>query len=314
MTYSPAIVLISVAPSAPYPGLYARGPAVTWANDETKGVNVHTFSGLPLTRAQRIRSDLREMLRFPTAMPSSIGTVNEVSRAMKAYGWLVSPASGNPRLHAKVLSFVTFKLIVLAGSVVNSYERWVASPMLNHRRPRVALDDNHLTVQLPATITNSLAIQKALMRFYDGDEISGILFITASGYLDIARFRVWVDSLPEHEYIAGSNALANPVDGSEPMIFFSGFCHYFSRSSIRRVIAAKDFDHSVPNDESWTRWFLKKGISWHQIGIVWNTATLEIGQCPLCLDSTKFVVRCTNKESRESEASFMQQLHHEHSA
>jgi len=314
VTTAPAVVLISRAPSTPYLELFAEGPGKTWVNDTVDRVRVLTYSGRALNRFQRVRADLREMIRFPGARPEEIGTVLAQSRALKAYGRIVDAATpGNDAgLVARVSSRVSIKGLALAGALTTAYERRVRSPMLNRRKFKVQLDGTHLTVALPSSVTNALAIQQAAMRFAAQSEISGVLMTTSSSYVDLLRYRAWVDSLPAGEYIAGSNALANPTDGSTPWVLFSGFCNYFSQVSIERVTAAKDIDHSALNDVARTQWLLKHGIAWANIGIVWNTEILEQGQCPLCLDPGMFVVRCTSHGSREREQGFMQALHHRH--
>lgn len=315
MALSSIVVLVSVAPTDPYPQLFATGPLATWMQDRIEGVSVRSFSARPLTRFQRIKADLREMLRFPGAQAEAIGTVKSNSRALKLYSTAVRASTDHgdsTQPVNKALRTLNRRALLFAGLMVTKYEQAFRNPRYNRKKFRVSLEGDHYTIAIPATVANGLAIQMALLAHLSQQDIAGVLFVTSSGYVEQGRLRRWLSSTDTPPFIAGSSATGGPESSQNAETFISGFCHYFSLESMQLVTSATDFDYSIANDEAWTKWFRSHQIDWDDLGIVWNTQQLEAGECPLCADSAKFVVRCTSHGSRERERGFMQALHHTH--
>jgi hypothetical protein len=314
---APLLVLVSVAPSAPYPELFATGPQATWVRRPVPGVFVMTYSGLPVTSTRRQFVDVREMLRFPGAHPRNIGTIDNDSAAIRAYGHVVTLAAQAKDADASALvrslGTATQASLVLGHRAIALWERTVTSRRKNANTGRVSIDGFHLLSHRRTTISNSMSIQQDLFAYLAaGPPIGGVLMTTASAYVDLDRFRDWATGDGRDVFIAGANALSARADGLAPLVFLSGFCQYFSWEAIRTVAQAKDLDHSGPNDQALTRWLLDRGIGWCDPGIVWSTTDLESGRCPLCSDGSKFVVRCTSHGNREREREFMRQLDHQH--
>lgn len=316
-SYEPVLVMVSVAPFELYQNLYESGPASTWISDITPDVIVETWSGLPLTKFQRSVADVREMLRFPLASPDKVGTVDGASLAMKVYGKTVNYAVGNSVVsnskHRELTRKLVSKILTTTSQVVGFYERTMVSWWKNQRSaPLIKKEKQHLWVQTPATISNSVQIEKALLKYLvNGPKISGVLIVSSSAYVEKARLRAWVVGHLQGEVIisGGSN---EHVSGLAP--FFSGFCQYFSWEAIKVLANAKNLDHSLPNDEALTRWLVEHGLNWQSMRIGWSTTELDNGVCPMCDDEDMIVVRCTSHGSRWREAQYMRQLHHEHSS
>lgn len=311
------VILVSVAPSPPYPELFAAGPAKTWMASDVQGVTVKTYSGLPIHPVRRTFADIREMLRFPGAHPQKVGTVSAKSWPLRAYGAVASLSANAGRediaAATRFAGRVARSGLAFASRAVRA---WEGRAILNGRRrgfTRVTESGDHLTVHRTATVSNSLAIQRDLLsHLASSPPIAGVLFVTASAYVDQERFIRWAKGPGRNVFVAGSNALAARSDGEPPLVFFSGFCQYFSWDAITVISQAQDFDFGVPNDEALTKWLLKRGIRWEDPGIAWFTTELEAGRCPLCEDGTKFVVRCTSHGAREREREFMARLNHAH--
>lgn len=308
------VVLVWAAPMAPYPALLQSGPRATWMRDEVPGVSVRTLSGLPLSRVRRPVSDMREMLRYTGAQLGHLGTVDDRALLLRAYGGLASAASrtGAEEPWQRAVAHVASKSIVLASTGVRRWESEVVSRRKNRRSPRVTESAGHLTVHQPSTLSNSLAIQLAAMEHVaTGPRRPGMMFVTSSAYVDLARLRAWASANCDGVVIGGSNALSDPrLDGS---VLMSGFCQYFSWDAIRLISESADFDHGRLNDEAMTAWLVSHDLAWRDPGIVWSTDDVTAGRCPLCADPSRFVVRCTSHGSREKEAMFMARLHHAHS-
>ena len=314
---SPLLVLVSVAPSAPYPELFTTGPRDTWMKRPVPGVFVMTYSGLPVTSTRRQFVDVREMLRFPGAHPRSIGTIDNDSAAIRAYGHAATLAArandADASAPVRSLGRATQASLILAHKAIAFWERTVTSRRKNANTGRVSVDGCHLLSHRRSTISNSMSIQQDLFAYLAaGPHIAGVLMVTASAYVDLGRFRDWATGDGRDVFIAGANALSARADGLAPLVFLSGFCQYFSWEAIRTIAEAKDLNHSGPNDVALTRWLLDRGGGWRDPGIVWSTTDLESGICPLCSDGSKFVVRCTSHGNREREREFMRQLDHPH--
>lgn len=311
------LILVSVAPTPPYPELFATGPAKTWMASSVDGVVVKTYSGLPIPPLRRPFTDIREMLRFPGAHPKVVGTVSAQSLPLRAYGAAAGLSDNVHRSDASTTTRLAGRVahggLVLAGRAVDA---WEGRTILNGRRrrfTRVTESEGHLTVHRTATVSNSLAIERDLLAYLAAaPPLTGVLFVTASAFVDQERFLRWVAGPGREVFVAGSNALAARDDGEPPLVFFSGFCQYFSWRAINVLARAEDFDFSVPNDVALTQWLLKHDIGWEDPGIVWFTTELEAGRCPLCEDRAKFVVRCTRHGERARERELMALLNHAH--
>lgn len=311
----PILVLVSVAPFELYKNLYATGPSATWILDSSPNVMVGTWSGLPLSKFQRNVSDLREMLRFPLATPEKVGTVDATSSVMMAYMRVVNYAlNNNGKLHhvsSAMFRKLVAKSLTTLSRIVAFYERNIVGRWKNMRAsPAVVKDNQHLWVQSPATISNSVLIEQALLKYLSrGPKITGVLIVSASAYVEQSRLREWVRKQAPGEVVIGGG-----MNGSVPSSpqFFSGFCQYFSWEAIKIVANAKNLNHGVPNDEALTDWLNLHRINWVDPGIVWSTTELDEGACPMCSDAKVAVVRCTSHGSRWREAAYMQQLHHSH--
>lgn len=309
------LILVSVAPHEPYPHLFASGPAATWARGDTEGVHIGTYSAMPLTRVGRQLADVRELLRFPGAMPEEVGTVDASSPLVRAYGQVAEigardgavEQTGFGQLKARAAS----RGILGLGRLVSLWERSLLSPRKNSHPKRVSLRDGHLWVNRPSAISNSMAVQLDMLKYLGaGPRFRGVLFVTASAYVDVERFLSWVKLQGDGFVVAGSNALEKRGGMGRP--FLSGFAQYMSWSAVRSIAEAKDLDHSTPNDEALTKWLLAQGLSWVDPGIEWFTDGLDAGQCPICEDSSISIVRCTSHGSREKEAEYMTMLDHRH--
>ncbi len=307
------LVLVSVAPMDPYPELLRSGPQATWMQEHVEGIQIVVFSASSLGRLRRQLADLREMLRFPLALPAEVGTVDSRSKLMKAYTRLVSQTRlerDTSDSYPEFTKTLAFKGILAAAVVVQTWERHVGSYLKNRRRATVSRSGRRLIVDRPSTTRNSMAIQQDLISaLIRGPQFRGVLFVTASAYVDQRRLLAWVDKKGSESVVGGAHALAR--NGSTDA-FISGFCQYFSWDILQRIACATDFDHSLPNDGALTKWLVAHGIPWEDLGIEWFTDDLAQGVCPLCADETICVVRCTSHGSRWREAEFMRKLHHWH--
>ncbi len=311
----PILVLVSVAPFELYKNLYATGPSATWILDSTPNVIVGTWSGLPLSKFQRNVSDLREMLRFPLATPAKVGTVDVTSSVMMAYMRVVNYALHNDgKLHhgsSEIIRKLVARSLTTLSRTVAFYERNFVSRWKNMRdSPAVVKKNQHLWVQSPATISNSVLIEQALLKYLSlGPRITGVLIVSASAYVEQSRFREWVRKQAPGEVVIGGG-MNGSVPGSPQ--FFSGFCQYFSWEAIKLVANAKNLNHGVTNDEALTTWLVSQGITWVDPGIAWSPEGQSNEVCPMCEDIKISVVRCTSHGSRWREADYMKQLHHKH--
>ena len=307
-------MLVSVAPTAPYPGLLETGPRATWMRDIVPGVSVFTYSGLPLSRSRRQLSDLREMLRYTGAQLGHLGTVDASATLLRCYGRLAATAASNKRtVPNRVVAEAARKTIVAASSLASRSEAYLLSPIKDRRVSRVTETDGHLLVRRANTLSNSLSIQMAVLGYLaSAPPRVGALFVTSSAYVDLQRYQSWAGQKGRGVLVAGSNALAESAGDSAALL--SGFCQYYSTEAIHLIAGSTGFDHSKLNDEAMTIWLTSRGIGWTDPGIVWNTDELIDGRCPLCSDPTKFVVRCTSHGSRDREAEHMRSLHHPHRA
>ena len=296
------LILISVAPLAPYPHLYTVGPKRTWMAQTVPGVTVIPFSGQPLGRWRKNTADLREMLRFAGAATNQIGTVNSDARLMQAYD----------KIRSGFLGALADKFFRLSSRLITFIERYILSPIKNRRLRKVSENQLGLKVESPSTIANSLINQISVIDYLaSGPQIRGVLFLTSSAYLELARFDTW-EKLHNSGGVVfgGSNALE--ANGGLGRPFLSGFAQYFSWEAIRLLAKTSSFDHSLPNDEALTKWILKHRYSWINPGIEWSMAEEPDGECPLCAHGTVTIVRCTVHGDRDKEAKLMQRLNHIH--
>ncbi len=309
---SDILILVSVAPIPPYQELFSRGPEATWMRDQVPGVRVEVYGGEPMSSTRRQVGDLREMLRFPGAHPQEIGTVDGSAPLLKAYGRLAALADASESAPAlrKILGRAASKGILGASHLVSLWERTVSSAWKNRMPALVTRTGDRLLVHQPSTIGNSLAIQHAVIRSVaHGRKFKGALFVTSSAYVDQAGFRDWASTQGDGVVVGGTHALANR---GEPKPFLSGFCQYFSWEALQILAAARDLDHSLPNDGALTKWLLARGIEWSDPGIEWFAESMNDGRCPMCADPSINVVRCTSHGSRWREAELMRQLYHVH--
>ena len=309
------LILVSVAPQAPYPALFESGPGSTWARTVYPGVHIQTFSALAQTRVGRQLADVREMLRYPGARPDQVGSVDPSSSLVRAYGRVAENGTrdgavgqtGLGQLKARAV----YRGILGLGRLVSWWERHLVSPRKNSRPKRVSLRGGHLWVNRPTAMSNSMAIQMDMLKYLvAGPRFRGVLFVTSSAYVDVERFLNWVKFQGDGFVLAGSNALEKRGGMGRP--FLSGFAQYMSWSAVQSIAEAKDLDHSTPNDVALTKWLLARGLSWVDPGIEWFTDGLDAGQCPLCEDSSISIVRCTSHGAREKEAEYMRLLDHCH--
>lgn len=311
------IILVSVAQMPPYPELFESGPGSTWINAGFPEVLVLRFSGLPIPSIIRPFIDLQEMLRFPGAHPSEVGTVRVGSPIMRVYGRLVSIGSVDNGRHSswftrKILRARFFVLLTLHRIVA----KWEQRSFGNRRRFRPALvtqSGSEVTVHRMATISNSMLIQLDLFTYFaNAMPNASIVYTTASAYIDQQRLMNWISGPGQNEIVAGSSPSSEVIPPDSSSNFFSGFFQYFSPSAVREISTAKDLDLFGPHDDSLTRWLKKRGISWVDPGIIWSVEELDQGICPLCASSEKLVVRCTSHGSREREKQYMSLLFHPH--
>lgn len=313
----PILVLVSVAPFDLYTNLFATGPSATWILDSTPNVIVGTWSGLPLSKFQRSVSDLREMLRFPLTTPEKVGTVDAASRVMMLYQRLVNYAipiddrlqPGAGKISRKLVS----RSLTTLSRIVAFFERNVVSKWKNIlASPAVVEKGQHLWVQSPATISNSVRIEQALLKYLSlGPKIAGVLIVSSSAYVEQARLREWVRNQAQGVVVVGGG-----MDGSVPGSpqFFSGFCQYFSWEAIKIVANARNLNHGATNDEALTAWLISQGINWIDPGIAWSPVGQIAEACPMCENIRISVVRCTSHGSRWREANYMKRLHHSHAS
>lgn len=311
------IILVNVANMPPYPELFESGPKSTWINSGTPEVLVLRSSGLPIPRKIRPVIDLRDMLRFPGARPSEVGTVMMGSLTMRAYGLLTSIGLVKDVRHSPWFTKLIFRARSVSLLTLNRIvAKWEERSFCNKRRFRPALvtqSDGEVIIHRMSTVSNSMLIQRDLFTYFaNAMPSAGIIYTTASAYIDQQRLMNWISGPGQDALVAGSSSSSEVIAADGSSNFFSGFFQYFSASVVRELAIAKDLDLLGPNDISLTRWLKKRGISWVDPGIIWSAEELDQGICPLCANSEKFVVRCTSHGSREREQQYMSLLFHQH--
>jgi hypothetical protein len=207
---------------------------------------------------------------------------------------------------SKILSLAT-RVIVKGISV---WEKSVGSWWRNHHRAKVTYQADKLTISRTSTVGNALAIQKDVTSWIlQGKQYRGVLFVTASAYVEPSRLISWVHDRNALMVVGGSHALDGLADSG---MFLSGFCQYFSWDVLQLIDQSRDFDHSVPNDVAITRWLVDRRIPWEDPGIAWFAESVEDGTCPLCEDASICIVRCTTHGERWRESAKMKALNHHH--
>jgi len=158
-----------------------------------------------------------------------------------------------------------------------------------------------------------MLIQRDLFTYFaNAVPNASIVYTTASAYIDQQRLMNWISGPGQNALVAGSSPSSEVIPPDSSSNFFSGFFQYFTASVVRELSIAKDLDLFGPNDDSLTRWFKKRGITWIDPGIIWSAEELDQGLCPLCANIEKSVVRCTSHGSRERERQYMSLLFHPH--
>lgn len=305
-------VLILVAPIDPYPMLFKYGPRATWLQRVPTGVEWATYSGRPIGSFRRGLGDLRELIRFPAIAPQLLGTVKANSRVNRVMSSLTRQTTEGQQGNGTFVSKMTYRVLVLLNRIVSSWEKIFLSKVQQVRNPRVIQRGNHFEVDVPATMYNSTLIQQQLLRhlasMFPND---GVVLVTASGFIDLARLQTWVSQCPPGVVIGGSSAPDSR--GNSSSTFLSGFCQYYSASAVKVLASAKDLDFSLLVDEAFSKWIIDHGYSWVDPGISWNFVDNQ-GACPLCADSRITVVRCTVHGNRVAEAALMHSLDHVHAS
>lgn len=305
------IVLVAVAPFAPYPALYSRGPRSTWVNDLDKCAKMRSYSGLPLSRRRRWMTDLRDSVRFPGISPQDIRTVDPTSLPLRAYATLLhelklEKSVGTENRDQRTQLAQRFVVTVLKGTnqLCKWFARFEGRYIERHSKCDVAQAGLHYLSPRPATMTNHLRIQRDVMhKLLSDTSIDGFLFCTASVYISWTRMRDWIERQCDDLDFA---AVAVPdVTGR----MYGGTVTYFSRRGASSLVETDELDYGSLQDVAINDWLNSSGIGWLPIPVSRFDDTVNDDECPLCVNSTAIAAICTSHPDRERESRRMQYMH-----
>lgn len=302
-------VLIAVAPFAPFPLLAERGPMRTWAKHPPDGIQVFTYSGKrPRGLLGRLH-DLRESLRLLGVSPSQRGLQFSETPFFQFASRLLLPNTHwrQAQRGIRVVATIWMRLLQAVMLALMLVDRLWPTP----HQARVSIVGKHLQANRRATPANHLAITRDCFSvLMTCPSMRGILRVTASTYVDLERFHEWRSRIQDDRGIWTLSQAQNPPD------FISGGAIFLTPDVIRQVIRERNFDRAHLDDVALTRWWKE------QTEIVLRylpSASLPpmssgdaIEDCPMCLDSQLFIVRCTLRLNRREEARRMASLDHDH--
>lgn len=307
------LILVSVAPSSPYVRLFDSGPRATWVARTHSDLEILTYAGLPLGFWKRSLTDLRECLRFSTLDPFLLGTVGHDTVAVRVYRTAVLKLGRGFSVTAEnqsVRKLLTFRTLAALDAAISWLSRLFRTRRLNESRSAVIQRGAALVAHRPASVSNHTAIQMDVLRYLANNFVyRGVLFCTASAYVDPHRFASWSRSMTAKKFIAGG---AGPQRTHNSSRFISGFAFYLSWDLVGEILNEPNFDHSKLNDEALTEWCEIRNVEKVDLGIWWDGKSIDDGWCPLCHHSELAIVRCTNHGARGMEALRMAKLNHHH--
>jgi hypothetical protein len=302
-------VLITVAPEPPYPRLFSEGPSQTWLNDLDEYSDFYTYSGLKMSRKRKMISDLRDCIRFPGRLPQEIGTTNPDTVLMVAYSKFINATHTNRILSsdreqnklALFIGKVTRFGISATNRVLETGSRLNGLIFRTGRLLPCNNEGNHLFSPRLATMTNHTRIQRdVLSHLFREGNYDGVLFCTASVFIDWKRFRVWIEDLPINIDFA-SVRIPNSTEWS-----YGGTVAYFSKRGVHDFTHARNLDYALLQDLSIGKWLSASIANWSEI------PSIKYEQYPLDANTpvTEFPVAiiCTNHRDRLSEANRMKEL------